>query len=171
MDLVRKSVKPISVRGGTGNFNWEDVKTDTNREKYLGNSLMAPVGRWQKGKDVGWYTRSKEERTDNGPTNSGDGGIEDEKIKLKMAEQEAMADVLGVPVEVIRRQDRPSKRTKSHHKRYRPELGSRDGHRARPKDDRRARRHSRARSQSRDSQYRGRLRERSRHRDSEHSEG
>uniref|UniRef100_A0A2K6QPN8 Chromosome 1 open reading frame 35 n=1 Tax=Rhinopithecus roxellana TaxID=61622 RepID=A0A2K6QPN8_RHIRO len=30
------------VRGGQDQFNWEDVKTDKQRENYLGNSLMAP---------------------------------------------------------------------------------------------------------------------------------
>ncbi|KAI8338380.1 kinase phosphorylation protein-domain-containing protein [Chlamydoabsidia padenii] len=38
------------TRGGRDQFSWEDVKTDKDRENYLGNSLMAPVGRWQKGK-------------------------------------------------------------------------------------------------------------------------
>jgi Multiple myeloma tumor-associated len=30
-------------------FKWADVKTDKHRENYLGHSLSAPVGRWQKG--------------------------------------------------------------------------------------------------------------------------
>lgn len=30
-------------------FKWNDVKEDTHREYYLGNSVMAPVGRWAKG--------------------------------------------------------------------------------------------------------------------------
>lgn len=32
-------------------FNWDDVKSDKHRENYLGHSVKAPVGRWQKGKD------------------------------------------------------------------------------------------------------------------------
>jgi hypothetical protein len=33
----------------TEKFDWKDVKEDKHRENYLGHSLMAPVGRWQKG--------------------------------------------------------------------------------------------------------------------------
>lgn len=33
-------------------FSWEDVKADKHRENYLGHSLKAPVGRWQKGKNL-----------------------------------------------------------------------------------------------------------------------
>lgn len=30
-------------------FKWDDVKVDKHRENYIGHSVMAPVGRWQKG--------------------------------------------------------------------------------------------------------------------------
>jgi hypothetical protein len=30
-------------------FSWDEVKADKYRENYLGHSIKAPVGRWQKG--------------------------------------------------------------------------------------------------------------------------
>ncbi|XP_053568911.1 multiple myeloma tumor-associated protein 2 [Bombina bombina] len=75
------------VRGGQDQFNWEDVKTDKQRENYLGNSLMAPVGRWQKGKDLTWYAKQQ---------NKGQKMTREEELAaVKQAEEEAMMAALG----------------------------------------------------------------------------
>lgn len=37
-------------------FSWDDVKVDKHRENYLGHSIKAPVGRWQKGETSCLFT-------------------------------------------------------------------------------------------------------------------
>lgn len=49
-------------RGGRDQFSWENVKGDKDREFYLGHSVKALVGHWQKNKDPYWYARNKKSR-------------------------------------------------------------------------------------------------------------
>ncbi|KAF9179663.1 hypothetical protein BGZ51_006757 [Haplosporangium sp. Z 767] len=80
------------TRGGQDQFKWEDVKEDKHRENYLGNSLLAPVGRWQKGRDLTWYAKA-------GDSDSNLASIQAKKNaeiqSIKDAEAEAMAEALG----------------------------------------------------------------------------
>uniref|UniRef100_T1JCM7 Multiple myeloma tumor-associated protein 2-like N-terminal domain-containing protein n=1 Tax=Strigamia maritima TaxID=126957 RepID=T1JCM7_STRMM len=74
------------VRGGQDQFNWEDIKTDKFRENYLGHSVKAPVGRWQKGKDLAWYSKGSKN----------DAQSRSETIAaLKRVEAEALSAALG----------------------------------------------------------------------------
>ncbi|KAG8531962.1 uncharacterized protein KY384_003598 [Bacidia gigantensis] len=90
MDLVA-GVRKEGSRGGRADFKWEDVKDDAQRENYLGHSLMAPVGRWQKGRDLNWYAKS-----DQSPAAQTAAEARKEEIRrIKEAEQDALSAALG----------------------------------------------------------------------------
>ncbi|KAL6523808.1 hypothetical protein OROHE_016346 [Orobanche hederae] len=77
------------VRGGRDQFSWDDVKVDKHRENYLGHSIKAPVGRWQKGKDLHWYTRDKK-------SDSNVEAMKEEIRRIKEEEEQAMREALGL---------------------------------------------------------------------------
>lgn len=78
------------VRGGRDQFSWDDVKVDKHRENYIGHSLKAPVGRWQKGKDLHWYSRDKK-----GGGSDAD-ALKEEIRRVKEEEEQAMREALGL---------------------------------------------------------------------------
>ena len=93
------------TRGGQAEFKWSDVSADKDREvfsnwslhqvfivhaeatpqHYLGHSINAPTGRWQKNKDVHWYNRDAKQTEDEKQA---------ELRRIKEAEEEAMAQLL-----------------------------------------------------------------------------
>ncbi|KAJ7454850.1 kinase phosphorylation protein-domain-containing protein [Mycena latifolia] len=74
------------TRGGQAEFKWADVSADKDRENYLGHSINAPTGRWQKNKDVHWYNRDLKQAEDERA---------EEIRKIKEAEADALAVALG----------------------------------------------------------------------------
>lgn len=74
------------TRGGAAEFKWTDVGADKDREHYLGHSINAPTGRWQKNKDVHWYNRDLKDS---------DEARAQEIKQIKEAEEDALAAALG----------------------------------------------------------------------------
>ncbi|KAK2764964.1 hypothetical protein FQN54_008663 [Arachnomyces sp. PD_36] len=94
MDLVA-GVRKEGSRGGRDAFKWTDVKDSQHRENYLGHSLMAPVGRWQKGKDLTWYAKGDE---GGDAASRAEEERKEEIRRVKEAEQDALSRALGLPV-------------------------------------------------------------------------
>src|SRR5436190_23242725 len=101
MSLLHMHPFPANVpcRGGRDAFKWADVKESQRRENYLGHSLMAPVGRWQKGRDLNWYAKGGGGTEDGeDPAAKAERERKEEIKRIKEAEQDALAKALGFEV-------------------------------------------------------------------------
>ncbi|SPO19742.1 uncharacterized protein UTRI_00135_B [Ustilago trichophora] len=82
------------ARGGAAEFSWDKVKESKDREFYLGNSVAAPTGRWQDGRDINWYNKDK---SASGSSPSAIDERREELRKIKEAETAALYAKLGKP--------------------------------------------------------------------------
>ncbi|KAG5976351.1 hypothetical protein E4U55_007353 [Claviceps digitariae] len=102
MDLLN-TIRKTGSRGGV-NFSWDEVASSAHRENYLGHSLKAPVGRWQKGKDLNWYAKGSDESADSHAHETDEARQarqrREELKRIKEAEEDAIARALGLPVPV-----------------------------------------------------------------------
>ena len=82
------------TRGGRDQFSWDAVKSDKDRECYLGHSVKASTGRWQQGRDIFWYTR---DRTLMGAQDEDPWTRAAEVEAVKQREEDLMRAALGLP--------------------------------------------------------------------------
>jgi hypothetical protein len=169
MDLLSGLRKGDTSRGGRAEFSWDAVKEDKDRENYLGHSLMAPVGRWQRGKDLTWYAKG-----DSNESMTEDEQRKEEIKRIKQAEEDAIAAALGLPVpnREVNANEEPlggrSVKEDETVKDGKSEGKKREGGRDERGKERSRHHRSRDRSRSRDRERRHRHRSRSRRRDKDH---
>merc|ERR1711939_192441 len=84
----------MGTRGGQGDFSWDQVRDDKDRENYLGHSVNAPQGRWQKGRDVNWYNKGAKPGDVDYETEQ-ENERQRELKRIKRQEEDALAAALG----------------------------------------------------------------------------
>nr|CCA15229.1 Tcomplex protein 1 subunit zeta putative [Albugo laibachii Nc14] len=92
MSFGRTNYRIGGTRGGADHFKWDDVKADKYRENYLGHSVCAPVGRWQRGKDLTWYAKNGNDES----AGAAKAMIQAEISAAKQRDEDMMNEALGL---------------------------------------------------------------------------
>jgi hypothetical protein len=97
--MFRPADDPIRPgnRGGHDNFEWESIRNDKQKDRYLGNSVKMPTGKWMYGRDLFWYGKTAQEKGEYvmGDKQNED-GVQREMERIREQEEELMNARLNI---------------------------------------------------------------------------
>ncbi|EPY52169.1 hmmtag2 [Schizosaccharomyces cryophilus OY26] len=93
--MGRSNATRGGTRGGQGEFQWDQVKSDKQKGNYLGQSIYAASGRWAQGRDLEWWSKGRTTQAE--PNSNNEEAYKKEILEVKYKEQVMLAETLGLP--------------------------------------------------------------------------